>query len=110
MPLRYLLSSPIPEYVSVELIVQDHASQVIALDALLEVGLAVDTPVELAKDILWLNHFFGGVACLHIVRETSQFLFDGLIRGFAYTLAVLGEIYGHWDKTRELNTVVIVRT
>ncbi len=95
MPLGYLRASPIPEYVTVELIVQDHASQVIALDALLEVGLAVDTPVEFAKDILGFDHFLVGVACLHIVRETGQFLFDGLVGGFTHTLTVFGEIHGH---------------
>ena len=98
MPLGYLLTPPIAEYVSVELIVKEDASQVIALDALLEVGLAVDTSVELAKDVLRFDHFFVGVACLHIVRETGQFLLNSFIGGFVYTLAMLGEIYGNRDK------------
>ena len=79
MPLRDLLASSIAQDVRVELVVEEHTPEVITLHTLLEVGLAVDASVQLSQDVLRLHYFLVGVAGLHVVRETCQFLLNRLV-------------------------------
>jgi hypothetical protein len=51
MPLRNSLASTVTKNIRIELVIKEDASQVISLNAFLEVAFAIDSPVEFTEDI-----------------------------------------------------------
>lgn len=91
----------------VDVVVKEDRAIVIAFNAELVERLAINLTVELAQDVLGLDHWLVIWPSIHIVRPLLAFLLDVPELRLLDALAVLSKVNRHRDQPRELVQVFV---